>query len=476
MDNRIVEAVRNHNDLTAIINVMKETPRTEIANPLSNLANHEDWNPIDSWTDQRTHYWEPTKRPNKDAALNMAKNLLHWWAGGNATVTTLYKNIVGVWASMEMEPGVHFFVNDLYQEEAESLTAPNINAPADVNTWVLQTGEGRISGPGTSSSVEGSNGTLVSVQDCLEWYTTTLALFSPPTEQESPEAKITRTQFLINYMGYQSMNLARSVTKDPASVSKHILAQTKARMTNFFGAENLLEGVKEHAPPISSRLLEFKNHFAKGTTWSKKLLYPILRTWELTHSDITKGMLKASCILSLSFTGLSVLNWFFKSLQALKVKDTELFPYLAWKSNQKFIVDYINLMDKMNPDPTHPGRTWQFCRLFNDSALAAWSVDNYQLLTAIFVTIAEGAEDLNNPIWSAPHLGRIAEDKKRMGLEIGKRIRMDKLKREISNPASDEATDILAGLSITSLQRQAHNVALDDSSVHSIENDQSMLF
>jgi hypothetical protein len=69
----------------------------------------------------------------------------------------------------------------------------------------------------------------------------------------------------------------------------------------------------------------------------------LVEAWLRTPGAAIKGVLKATCLLSLSYTGLAVLNRKNKAEAQLRISSATLLKYIAFNRHEKFIRSYLDL-------------------------------------------------------------------------------------------------------------------------------------
>lgn len=211
---------------------------------------------------------------------------------------------------------------------------------------------------------------VLTTKECFEWRDTILSYLK---EQKSEADKL-RADYTICYLSYLALNLMRLATKDLWSTSIHIIKTTDERIRNFFNNSQEQDALPDfsilvHPPPTYQSLVFFQTTFNKNSSLFKKIMWGVVYSFTYGEDSFFKGIFKASCVLSLSYTGLSTLNWFHRAMAYQKMNFQTMAKYTFTERTEKFYSDIHNFYKKQEGSESQ-GRTWIFARLFDDEYLS----------------------------------------------------------------------------------------------------------
>lgn len=178
-------------------------------------------------------------------------------------------------------------------------------------------------------------------------------------------ASLDDRQKYINLVGFMVLTTLRLIIKDLTPVSKHIMTKIHDHYSNLFSNDYPLD---QPVPPPNALCKEGIRSVFKHLESSSKEVLAIMvaaRSMESEGSRSRHGVLDASCLLTVKYTGMGAYSHCITA--ALKYSRTpyDLLTYVATLKNQptcKGILDVLQKYEAQNQ------RSFSWSRLFDDGA------------------------------------------------------------------------------------------------------------
>lgn len=174
-------------------------------------------------------------------------------------------------------------------------------------------------------------------------------------------------EFLISLTAFTAMNMFRAVKKDKQNVFQHMPTSGTNSYNSLFGAV-----LKMKIPPPAPEYVDlFAAHFPGNGQKTRAFLAMFVSAW-IKHNAYSSmlGVLKASGMLALSENGLGLISWTYKAATKCNVDLGDLLSTCLL--NESFFSQVRKLL-KFLKGEANQGKTWPWCRLFVDTALAEYS-------------------------------------------------------------------------------------------------------
>lgn len=200
----------------------------------------------------------------------------------------------------------YWMAEDLYND-AEPIVHADVAENKDLASWeFIEGSSGTQCAKSTLDQLKIGNHVLTKDM-CFKWKQTVLDNLK--TSNPTTESELATSDYTISYLAYLALNLLRLATKDPAATASHIIVTTDARIKNFFGNRDN-QGMHDvflecHPPPTYQCLMFFQMNFSKNSTLFKSVIWGVIHSFISGDDSFYKGIFKATCMLSLSYTGLS---------------------------------------------------------------------------------------------------------------------------------------------------------------------------
>ncbi|QZR93834.1 nucleoprotein [Nephotettix cincticeps negative-stranded RNA virus 1] len=236
----------------------------------------------------------------------------------------------------------------IYPEGAEDLAAPVTAAHPAITSYVF--------GKAGGATYKASDQVSFSVENVNTWYSGMVAM----RERDGSR------QAYINIVSYIIDTSFRLCQKDPESVAKHIC--TRSRDTyNSVTTSTLIE---YFPPPHQNFILAFSTQFAAQQKRAKDRVAALAKTIKDSKSGIVTGWLTATCMLSLSGTGLGLIMWYRKVCQHYEMTEDEAAEYFFVDPMLKGMRRLFDWGNSMGPKEV----TWMWSRILDNTALIEYSV------------------------------------------------------------------------------------------------------
>lgn len=328
--------------------------------------------------------------------LLAARKFLDWYAGLGLESKEVVDCIQAMCETVTVGESP-IFIEDFFSPDKASLDIRNHSVTYNPQNWafnyVLTTSNETFTAQGNSQVP-----IAISVRECLEWYKAIKAALNPPEQGSSDEIAAETTS--IAYLAFLGMNIIRLVTKPLESVANHITSYTMSSFSSLYGDKPAVS-VTYSPPPSADTLKKLKVDLDGNDILKKRLLYPFVYSYAF-YPDIPasiRGLYVASFLLSVNCTGLSTLNWADRAAEQIGVKRETLCEATFTNATGRFWTEFADFLATQTEL-----KTWPFARLFQPSAFANFAVSKHRNATAIFVAIATGSTNTNDPIWSTEHL------------------------------------------------------------------------
>lgn len=241
----------------------------------------------------------------------------------------------------------------VYPEGEAELTPTGMADPLSSPTTIAFSKTG---GTGAASLVFGEiSHTLASVNEWISDWKTKIRSEEKPT-----------MTLAINMVSYMMDTLFRVCQKNCDDVSKHIM--TRSRDT--FNSVTTSDLQSYFPPPDINFSMKFSNIYAAQQQRSKERI-AVLALLMLEHqTELRRGWLSATCMLSLSGTGLGLIQWFNKACQTLERDPESLAEVMMVDPLLRGLRRLYEWGDAMPSTEV----SWMWARLLDQSVLVEYSV------------------------------------------------------------------------------------------------------
>nr|DBA44208.1 TPA_asm: glycoprotein [Draselvirus forcipomyiae] len=399
------------------------------------------WN-AQSWTDQGQIYRRTAApRSSVEEALKSAKNLFYWYTGTAAveksSLATLTRN---VWSQCTNINGEYIFPDSLFVGDQLPEITPATMTNFEVSTWNFPTANDNVI---NGDSMTMNDGTLLTLLMAQNWATAVNEWITAP-ENETASAKTAREQQFINYISVLFLHLMKFIAKSLRSTSSASASKIATRMTTFCNSTFVLTGAPLTPPPHGPKLGEWILLNGRSSESGRNLLYMILYSYIETTSEVTKGLLKSSCLLALSYTGLASLHWFNQAKKHLNLTVKDLMAYMYVDSYLPFLERYWKYIhEAMEGSEEKIRPTWTFARLFNTDMMGDMTVSANKEAVAFLVACCDQNHDMSSACWTWPSLLVIGVQTKGSHLKWAQAVKMVIQETTEENVYGDKATNVL---------------------------------
>lgn len=201
-------------------------------------------------------------------------------------------------------------------------------------------------------------------------------------------------QRTINYLAFLAGISCRLVVKDPKTVDKHLISKASDRFFSIFGYN---PQVSMTMPPNSKCYSTRVQNMRKMSPGANRVL-TILITAKIYAPEMMKtsveGLLRAMCLLSLSYVGLGTLNWAYRAADAVHMTIAEFLPKMCfgvYRSTAHILIEFISDNKQV---------TNMYSRLFQDGAFIQLSTKNNPDFAMACAAISLNATE-EHEIWSS---------------------------------------------------------------------------
>lgn len=211
------------------------------------------------------------------------------------------------------------------------------------------------------------------------------------SDAEEGLANVDSRQDYINLVGFMMLTLLRLIIKDLSPVSKHIMTRIHDHYLNLFGKDYPLAGP---VPPPNALCKEGIRTVFKHLESSSKEVLSIMVAARAMVSDGSRsrhGVLDASCLLTLKYTGMGAYSHCITA--ALKYSRTpyDSLTYVATKKNQPTCKGILDVLQNYE---SKEEKSFSWSRLFDDGAFPWLSGRKAPAFTYLMILLVNAGVDV----------------------------------------------------------------------------------